>query len=90
MKTAICKIYAEDGSKGTGFFCKIQEEIQEEIPDDIPEEISDKNSDKKLEKENYLKVLITNYHVINEKQKKIEISINNDNKYISILENKVL
>ena len=74
MKTAICKIYVEDGSKGTGFFCKIPEEI----------------SDKKVDKNKYLKVLITNYHVINEKQKTITISINNDNKYISNLENKIL
>ena len=73
MKTAICKIYAEDGSTGTGFFCKILKEIKEDISDD-----------------NFLKVLITNYHVINEKQKKITISINNDNKYISNIENKVL
>ena len=55
MKTAICKIYAEDGSKGTGFFCKIPEKITEEI------------SDEKSEKDIYLKVLITNYHFINEK-----------------------
>ena len=73
MKTAICKIYAEDGSKGTGFFCKIPEEI----------------SEKKLDKDNYIKTLITNYHVINERQKTIAISINNDKKYIN-LENKVL
>ena len=77
MKTAICKIYVEDGSKGTGFFCKIPEEILEEI------------SDKNLDKDNFMKALKTNYHVINEKQKTITISINNDKKYIN-LENKEL
>ena len=74
MKSSVCKIYAEDGSKGTGFFCK--------IPKDI--------SDKKPSKDNFIKTLITNYHVVNEKQKTINISINNDDQYISNIENKVL
>ena len=65
MKTSICKIYTENGSKGTGFFCKIKD------------------------KDNLILVLITNYHVINEKEKEITISINNDEKYIDI-ENKIL
>ena len=65
MKTTICKIYVENGSKGTGFFCKIKD------------------------KDNLILVLITNYHVINEKEKDITISINNDEKYIDI-ENKIL
>ena len=74
MKSSVCKINAEDGAVGTGFFCK--------IPDLISEEISNKK--------NFLKVLITNYHVINEKQKNLTISVNNEKKIIKDIENKVI
>ena len=43
MENCICKIYLEDGQKGTGFFCKI------------------------LFNNDLLPVLITNNHVLNEK-----------------------
>ena len=45
MKNCICKIYKEDGSKGTGFFCNIP----------FPNEF------------NLLPVLVTNDHILEEK-----------------------
>jgi len=64
MGNCICKIYSEDGKKGTGFFCKIPFI------------------------NNFLPVLITNNHVLNEKDidnnKTIELSINNEVKEIEI------
>ena len=62
MENCICKIYLEDGKKGTGFFCKMP--------------IFN----------NLLPVLITNNHVLNEKDiennKIIQLSINNEVKEI--------
>ena len=74
MKSIVGKIKAQDDTSCTGFFCK--------IPDIISEEI--------INKKNLLKVLITNYHVINENQKKITISLNNKKKFITNIENKVI
>ena len=54
MQKCVVKICNQDGSNGTGFFCKI-----------------------KLNSEKYLPVLITNNHVINEKEEKIGIITNN-------------
>ena len=69
MEKCICRIYCSDGSKGTGFFCRIP------FPD---------SNDYK----NPLKVLITNNHILNqkdiEKGRKIEIYINDENIYKSI------
>ena len=69
MEKCICRIYCSDGSKGTGFFCRIP------FPD---------SNDYK----NPLKVLITNNHILNqkdiEKGRKIEIFINDENIYKSI------
>ena len=45
MKNCICKIYKEDGTKGTGFFCNIP----------FPNEF------------NLLPVLVTNNHILEEK-----------------------
>ena len=60
MKNCICKIYKEDGTKGTGFFCNIP----------FPNEF------------NLLPVLITNNHILEEKDVKnnkiIEFTINDD------------
>jgi len=60
MKKNICKIYMDDGSKGTGFFCKIP------IPN----------------KNHFIKVLVTNNHLIDEnhikKENIIIFTINND------------
>ena len=64
MENCICKIYLEDGKKGTGFFCKIPF------------------------LNNLLPVLITNNHVLNEKDiennKIIQLSINNEVKEIEV------
>ena len=64
MENSICKIYLEDGEKGTGFFCKIPFY------------------------NNYLPVLITNNHVLEEKDiennKIIQLTINNEVKEIEI------
>jgi len=64
MENCICKIYLEDGKKGTGFFCKIPF------------------------LNNLLPVLITNNHVLNEKEiennKIIQLSINNEVKEIEV------
>ena len=60
MKNCICKIYGNDGIKGTGFFCKIP----------FPNE------------SNLLPVLITNNHVLRDKDVEnksvIRISLNNE------------
>jgi len=64
MENCICKIYLEDGQKGTGFFCKI------------------------LFNNDLLPVLITNNHVLNEKDiennKIIQLNINDEVKEIEI------
>ena len=62
MENCICKIYRRDGSKGTGFFCKIPFN------------------------NTLLPVLITNYHILNEKdlENNIEISINGEFKEIKM------
>ena len=62
MKNNIFKVCLNDGTKGTGFFCKIP-----------------------FIKNQELKVLITNNHVINLEMEKITISINN-NKEIKEIE----
>ena len=67
MKNNVCRIYLNEGSKGTGFFCKIPYNNK------------------------FLHVLMTNNHVIDEKELKREnilISINNNQKKIE-LENRM-
>ena len=70
MKKSICKIYKEDGVKGTGFFCKI----------------------KYFNKKDYLYFLISNNHILEEYDikidKQIAISINNEQRFIIIKINK--
>ena len=71
MEKCICKIFTKDGNKGTGFFCKINDENK-----DIP-------------------VMMTNYHVINDKyikeNDKIKITINDDKEDKTIqLRNKII
>ena len=69
MKNSLCKINLIDGSKGSGFFCKIP------YPD----------------KNNLMKVLMTNNHVINEdilNKKEINLLINTVSKNIN-LENRI-
>ena len=69
MEKSICKIYCNDGSYGTGFFCRIP--------------LPDYNCFK-----NPLKLLITNNHILNQKDidpgKKIEISINDESTFLNI------
>ena len=66
MKNGICKIYTKNGTKGTGFFCKISNQT----------------------KTNYLNVLFTNNHVLNENDIRIgsiiNFSLNDDNIYKQI------
>ena len=67
LEKSICKIYKNDGNKGTGFFCEIPYQ------------------------QGKIKVMITNYHIIDDKyikeNNKIEITLNNDNENKSIIIN---
>ena len=69
MKTKICKIYLNNGKKGTGFFCNIS-----------------------LPNQNKLNVLITNNHIINEKniEEKEIITIHINNNFKLELNNRII